>query len=100
MADPREHPRARDFVAIKMQDRQHRTVASGIEEFVRMPTRCQRTGFGFAIANDAGDNQIGIIKRRAISVRQRITQFAAFVNRAGRFRRNVTRNAAGERRIV
>src|SRR5579872_7393025 len=41
------------FVAVQVQYRQHDTVARRIEKFVRMPTRRQRPGFRFAIADDA-----------------------------------------------
>ena len=37
-------------------------------------------GARLAIADNTRNEQIGIVERRAESVRQRITQFAAFVN--------------------
>ena len=37
----------------------------------------------------------GIVEGGAIGMRQRIAQFAAFVNRAGRFRRDMAGNAVG-----
>ena len=92
----REHGRIGDLVAVEMQDRQHRAVAHGIEELVRMPARRQRPGLGLAVADDAGDDQVGIVERRAVGVRQRVAELAALVDRARRLRRDVARDAAGE----
>jgi hypothetical protein len=39
LADPRGDRRVRDFVAVQMQDRHHRTVRHRIQELVRMPAR-------------------------------------------------------------
>jgi len=61
-----------------------------------MPAGGERTGLGLAIAHDARDQQVGIVKRRAEGVRQRITQLAAFVNGTRRFRSDVAWNAAWE----
>ena len=58
-----------------------------------MPASRQGARFGFAVANDAGDDQIGIVESGAIGVDERITQFPAFMNGAWRFRRYVTGNA-------
>ena len=41
------------------------------------------------------DDQIGIVERRAIGVHQRITELAAFMDRSGRLRRDVTGDAVG-----
>ena len=95
-ADPRQYRRIGDLVAVEMQDRQHRAVRRGIEEFVAMPGGRQRSGFGFAVADDAGDDEIGIVEHRPISMRQRIAEFAAFVDRSRRLRGGMARNAAGK----
>ena len=80
-----------NLVAVEMQNRQHRAIGGGVEEFVGMPRRCQGVGFGFgfAIADHARHNEIGIIENRAERMTERVAQFAAFVNRAGRFGRDV-----------
>ena len=65
-----------------------------------MPAGRQRAGLGLAVADDAGDDQVGIVERRAVGVRQRVAEFAAFVDRAGRLRRDVARNAAGKRELL
>ena len=73
---------------------------AGIEKLVRVPARGERAGLRFAVADDGGHDEVGIVERRAVGVTQRVAEFAAFVNRAGRFRRDVTRNAARETRTV
>ena len=95
-----EEARVGDLVAIQMQDRQHASVASRIQKLVAVPTRGERAGLGFAIAHDASDDQIRIVERRAICVAQRVAEFAAFVDAARRFRRNVARNAAREAELL
>ena len=47
-----------------MQDRQHRAVGYWIEELVRMPCSGQRTRLRLAVADDAGDDEIGIVEHR------------------------------------
>ena len=42
----------------------------------------------------------GIVEYRAIGVQQRVTQFAAFVDGAGRFRRGVAGNSARKRKLL
>jgi hypothetical protein len=54
-----------------------------------------KTSLSFAVADDTGDNQVGIVERGPISVGQRIAELAAFVDRPWRFRRDVTWNAVG-----
>ncbi len=60
-----------------------------------MPTGGTGSGFGFAVSDDAGDDQIGIVVGRAVGVQKRVAEFAAFVNGAGSFRRDVTGNSVG-----
>src|SRR5258708_40130512 len=77
--------RVGDFVAVEMKDRKNGTVARGIKEFVRMPASGERTGFGFSVADDTADEEIGIVEGRAGSEGDGIAEFAALVNRARRF---------------
>ena len=65
-----------------------------------MPARRQRPGLGLAVADDAGDDEVRVVEGRAIGVRQRVAEFAALVDRARRLRRDMARNAAGERELV
>ena len=83
-----------------MQDGQHGAVVDRIEELVRVPARGERARLRLAVADDAGDEQVGIVERRAVGVRQRVAQLAALVDRARRLRRDVTRDAAGERELL
>ena len=79
-----------------MKNRQHRAVANRIQEFVRVPARGERTSLGLAIADDAHGEEVGIVKHRAERVRERVAQFAAFVDGTRRFRRDVAGDAAGK----
>ena len=83
-----------------MEDRQHRAVGDGIEKLVRVPGGRQWPGFRFAVADHAGDDQIGIVERRAEGVAQRIAQFAAFVDRSRRGRRDMAGNSARKRELL
>ena len=69
-----------DLVAIEMEDREHRAIARGIEEFVGVPRGSEWPGFGLAIANHASGDQIRIVKHCAVGVRQGIAQLAAFMD--------------------
>lgn len=64
-----------------------------------MPRRGQRAGLGLAVADHAGDDQVGIIERRAIGMDQRIAELAALADRARRLRRGVAGNATGKREL-
>ena len=59
----------------------------------------QRSGLGFAVADDHRHEQIGIVEGRPKRVRHAITQFAALVDRSGRFRRAVAADPAGKRKL-
>ena len=56
--------------------------------------------FRFTVADDAGDDQIGIVERGPEGMAERIPQFAAFVNRPRRRRRNMAGNPAGKRELL
>ena len=60
--DAGEDRRIADLVAVEMQDRQHRAVGDWVEKLVGLPSRGERAGFGFAVADDAGDDQLGLSK--------------------------------------
>ncbi len=99
MPDAGQHGRVADLVAVQMQDRQHGTVGHGIEELVGLPCGRQGAGFRFAIADDTGDDQIRIVERGAKGMAEGVAQFAAFVDRTRRRRRNMTRNTARKRKL-
>ena len=65
-----------------------------------MPARGERPGLGLAVADDAGDEQVGVVEGGAEGVRERVAELAALVDRARRLRRGVARDAAGERELA
>src|ERR1700682_5359292 len=71
-----------NLVTVEMEDGQHRAVGYRIEKFVRMPCGGQRTRLRFAVADDTGHDEIGIVEHGAERMAERITQLAALVNRA------------------
>ena len=99
MLDAGQDGRIADLVSIEVQDRQHGSVGNGIEELVGLPRGRQRACFRFAVAHNAGDDHTGIVERRPESMADRVTQFAAFVNRPRRGGRNMAGNPAGEREL-
>jgi hypothetical protein len=92
-ADTGQHGGVGDLEPVQMKDRKHRAIARRVQKFVGVPTGGERAGFRFAVAYDATDDQIRIVERRAIGVRQRITEFAAFMNGARSFRRYMAGNS-------
>jgi hypothetical protein len=97
--DAREHGGIGNLVAVQMEDRQDHAVGDGIEKLVRMPRRRERAGFRFSVANDTGRNEVGVIQYSTEGMAQRVAQLAALVNATGRFRRDVTRDPAGKRKL-
>ena len=97
--DPAQDGRVGDLVAVEVQDRQHRSVPRRVQELVRVPARGERAGLGLAVADHAGDQQVGVVERGAVGVRERVAELAALVDRARRLRRDVARDAAGEREL-
>src|SRR5579885_301479 len=65
-----------------MQDGEDGAVARGVEEADAFPGTCQRSCFGFAIANDSGYNEIGIVESCAEGVDEDIAKFATFMDGA------------------
>ena len=78
--------RIADLVTVDVQHGQDRAALRRIEELRAVPCRRRRPGFGLAVADDATDDQVGIVERRAERRRQGVTQFAALVDRAGNAR--------------
>ena len=65
-----------------------------------MPARRERPGLRLAVADDAADEQVGVVERGAVGVHERVAELAALVDRAGRLRRRVARDAARERELA
>jgi hypothetical protein len=99
VADAREHRRVGDLVAVQVQDRQHGAVADRVEQLVDVPRRGQRAGFGLAVTDHAGRDEVGVVQHGSVRVRERIPEFSAFMDRAGRLRCDMGRDAAGEREL-
>ena len=100
VADAREDRRVGNLVAVQVEDRQNRAVAHRVDELVRVPCRGERPCLRFAVADDAGDDQIGVVERHSIRVREAVAEFAAFVDRAGRLRRDVRSDLSGEGELL
>ena len=64
-----------------------------------MPRGRKWTGLCLAVANGDGDDEIRIIERCSVSVREGISKFAAFVNRTRRFRSAMRTYPSGEREL-
>ena len=79
-----------------MENGKHGAVARGIEKLVAVPGGGHGAGFGFAVADDAGDDEVGIIECGAEGVGEAVAEFAAFVDGAWGFRRAMAADAAGE----
>ena len=99
VADAREDGRVGDLVAVEVQNRQHRTVADRIDEFVRMPGGGERPGLGFAVAHHAGDDQLGIVQAGAIGMGQAVAELATLVDGTGGFRGDVRTDVAGKGKL-
>ena len=89
------HRGAGNFVAVQMQNRQHRAIARGIQKLDALPASLQRTRLSFAVADHARHDQIGIVERRPESVHQRIAQFPALVHGVRRVRPAMAGNPSG-----
>src|SRR5450755_4612097 len=74
-----QHSRICNLVAVQMKNWQHRPVASRIQKLVGMPTGRERARLRLAIADHATGQQVGIVKHRAIRMRDAIAQFSALV---------------------
>lgn len=92
--DAGEDSRVGNLVAVKMQNRQHGAAGYRIEKLVGMPCGGERSRLRLAIADDAGDDEIGIVEHCAERMAERIAQFAALVDRAGALGRCVTGDSA------
>jgi len=55
---------------------------------------------GLTVADDARDDQVGIVECRAERVTDRVAELAAFMDRARSFGRDMTRNTAWKRELT
>ena len=98
-ADPGEDGGVRDLIAVEMQNRQHGTVADGIQELVGMPRRRERAGLRFAIADHTGDDQVRVVEHGAERVAERVAELPALVDRSRTLRGGMTGNSARKREL-
>src|SRR5262245_13309063 len=83
-----------------MKNRQHSPVARGVQKLVGMPAGGQRSRLALAVANHAAGDQVGIVKDRAVSVDERISEFSTFMNRAWCFRGGMTWDSSRKRKLL
>ncbi|MCY1234206.1 hypothetical protein D9M72_467800 [compost metagenome] len=83
-----------DLVAVQVQDGQHGAVSHGVQEVVRVPAGRQRPGFGLAVTDHDGGNQLGIVEDGPVGVRQGIPEFTALANGARSLGSRVAGDAA------
>src|SRR5271163_329952 len=100
MLDAGQHSGIADLVAIKMQDRQHGSIGNRVQQLVGLPRGRQWTRFRLPVADNAGDDQIGIVEHGSKGMAERVTQLATLVNRARRRRRDMAGNSAGKRKLL
>ncbi len=62
-----------------------------------MPASCQRSRFGFAVPDRASNDQVRVIKCCSIGMREGITEFTPFIDRARGFGGAMPTNSAMER---
>ena len=100
MTDPREDRGIGDFVPVQVQDRQNGAISGRVQKFVGMPAGRQRPRLRFSIANGTGHDQVRVIEGGTEGMRQRVAQFAALMDRAGRLWRHVAWNTAGKGELL
>ncbi len=67
---------------------------------MRLPGAGQGTGLGLAVTDDARHDEVRVVERRAVRVRERVAELAALVDGSGRLRGGVGRDAARERELL
>src|SRR5437867_3565004 len=83
-----------------MEDREYAAVARGVKEFITVPTGGERSSLGFAIADDAIDNQVRVVEGGPVRMAQGVAQFPALVDAAGCFRGDVAGDAARKAKLL
>jgi hypothetical protein len=69
MTDTGEHGGIGDFVAVEVQDRQHRTIVGRVQKLIGMSRRGQWSSFSLTVTHHYDDNQVGMIESGAESMR-------------------------------
>ncbi len=95
-----EHRGSADLVSVELQDRQHGAVAARVEEAHAFPRALEGTGLSLAVADDAGRDQVRIVKYSAERMDERVAELATLVDRSGRRGADVARDAARSRELT
>src|SRR5215203_383159 len=93
------HGGARDIVAVEVQDRQDRTVASRVEEADGLPGALKRGRLGLAIADHGGDYEVGVIEDGTEGVGEDVAELSTLVDGTGGRHADVARHPAGRREL-
>src|SRR5664280_2349587 len=91
---------ARNLVTVEMQNRKDCAISHRIEEVDRLPATFEGAGLGFSVANDAGNNQIGIVECGAKRMNQRVTKLTTLMHRIRNVRPAVAGNPARRRELA
>src|SRR5262249_55030548 len=89
-----------NLVSIEMKDRKHTAVSSRIEEFVAVPAGSEGPGLRFAVADNAGNDQVPIVERGPIGVAEGIPELATLMNAAWRFWSDMAGDTAWEAELL
>ena len=100
MRNAREEGGVCNLVAVEVEYRQHGAVSLGVDEFVELPGSCERAGLCFAVADDAGCDEVWVIGHGAEGVGEGVAQLAALVDGTRGLGRNMGGDAAGERELL
>ena len=98
--DAGEDGGVRDFVTVQVKYWEDGAVGDGVEEFVSVPGGGEGAGLGFAVADAAGDEKVGVVEGGSVGVGEGVAEFAAFVDGAGVFRSAVTADSAWKRELL
>ncbi len=100
LRDAREHRRVGDLVAVQVEDGQDRSVADRVHELVGVPARGQRPRLRLPVADHRAHDEVRVVERGAVGVRQRVPELAPLVDRSRRLGRDVARDPARERELA
>ena len=100
VTDAGQDGRVGDLVTVEVEDGQHGTIVTRIEEFVGMPGSGERPGFRLTIADNATGDQVRVVENGPVCMKQRVAELTAFMDGSRRIRRNVAGNAARKRELL
>ena len=64
-----------------------------------MPTRGKRAGLCLAISDHAAHKEVRVVERSAVGVGEAVAELTTLIDRPGRLRGRMTRDAAGKREL-